>query len=378
MQKKKSSIKKWVVRGVIGMILLLVAGGLATFRLYDLSLGSVVCGKADRNAEKGILINLVGGKCLDASRKITKSFVIASGDSVRQISENLSRDGLIRNSSSFQMYVRIHGLSGQLKAGSYNINNSLSVREIVKIFLAGSSKSEVFSFTILPGETISSIKKRLGEIGYKTEEVESAFKADYRHPVLIDKPDTMSLEGYLFGDTYEFYKNAKVEDIIKTSLDALEKVLNSENLVATYRENGLNLHQAITLASIVQKEAKTPDMPGVAQVFLLRKRLGIALGSDVTVQYALDQVDPHRKKYTNNAEALKIDSQYNTRMHPGLPPGPISNPGKSALLAVAHPTEATYLYFLTGDDGKMYYGYTEEDHRRNINQYCKVLCSKSL
>ena len=119
-------------------------------------------------------------------------------------------------------------------------------------------------------------------------------------------------------------------------------------------------------------------MTTVVQVFLKRLSSGIALGSDVTVSYALDTVDPDRKTYTNNQAALSVDSCYNTRKYAGLPCGAISNPGLSALLAIAEPSDTAYLYFLTGDDGMMYYSYTEAEHNQKIRTYCKNLCSVSL
>ena len=138
------------------------------------------------------------------------------------------------------------------------------------------------------------------------------------------------------------------------------------------------MYEGVTLASVVQKEASSPEQPTVAQVFLSRLGMGIPLGSDVTVSYALDTVDPDRVTYRDNQAALKIDSCYNTRIYGGLPCGPISNPGLSALLAVAAPTDTSYLYFLTGDDGLMYYSYTEAEHIRNIYSHCQKLCNVSL
>ena len=128
----------------------------------------------------------------------------------------------------------------------------------------------------------------------------------------------------------------------------------------------------------MQKEASSPDQPTVAQVFLSRLEYGIPLGSDVTVSYALDIVDPERVTYTDNEAALKVDSCYNTRINAGLPCGPISNPGLSALLSVAEPEDNDYLYFLTGDDGTMYYSSTEEGHLSNRSLYCQDLCEVSL
>ena len=131
----------------------------------------------------------------------------------------------------------------------------------------------------------------------------------------------------------------------------------------------------------MQKEANNAaDQAKVARVFYNRLAQGMSLGSDVTTQYALDLVDPNREIYTNNAEALQIDSPYNTRLYPGLPYGPISNPGKQALKATATPDSdaSNYLFFLTGDDGMMYYSTTEGEHQQNIINHCAELCNVAL
>ena len=138
------------------------------------------------------------------------------------------------------------------------------------------------------------------------------------------------------------------------------------------------MYEGITLASVVQKESPTPEMPTVAQVFLTRLSYGMPLGSDVTVSYALDTIDPDRQTYSDNQAALKVDSCYNTRVYAGLPCGPISNPGLAALLAVAEPSDTAYLYFLTGDDGVMYYSSTEYEHNQNAYLHCSELCNVSL
>ena len=239
-------------------------------------------------------------------------------------------------------------------------------------------KPEVFNFTILPGETSFDIKKKLAEVGYTAEEIEAGFMADYDFDFLKERPEGASLEGYLFGETHEFYKDSGVEDILKVFLAEMGKIISENNLEAKYAARGLSLFEGITLASMVQKEAPSPEQPTVAQVFLTRLSNGIPLGSDVTVSYALDLIDPERRIYTDNQAALKVDSCYNTRLHVGLPCGPIANPGLSALLAVAEPTDSAYLYFLTGDDGKMYYSYTESEHMQNIHRYCQTLCNVAL
>ena len=239
-------------------------------------------------------------------------------------------------------------------------------------------KAEVFNFTILPGENIFSVKKKLAEVGYSSEEIEEAFAANYDYEFLKDRPEGASLEGYLFGETHEFYKESTVKEVLETFLNGMEQVIRDNDLANKYAARGLSLYQGITLASVVQKEAPSPEQPTVAQVFLTRLSRGIPLGSDVTVSYALDVVDPNRQTYTDNQAALKVDSCYNTRLYAGLPCGPIANPGLSALVAVANPSDTAYLYFLTGDDGKMYYSYTESEHNQNIYRYCRELCNVAL
>ncbi len=239
-------------------------------------------------------------------------------------------------------------------------------------------QAEVFSFTIRPGETLAEVRAGLIEAGYTATEVDAALNADYDFDFLRERPEGASLEGYLYGETHEFYENTPVKDIIKTFLTGMERAITDNGLVERYAAQGLTLFEGITLASVVQKEAPTPEMPTVAQVFLTRLDYGIPLGSDVTVSYAVEQVDPDRQTYSDNQTALTIDSCYNTRLYAGLPCGPISNPGLAALLAVAEPAETSYLYFLTGDDGMMYYSYTEAEHIQNIHSHCQNLCNVAL
>lgn len=253
--------------------------------------------------------------------------------------------------------------------------------------------ANVFRFTIAPGETIFDIKEDLTKIdrnadgvseenrvaNYTPEEVEAAFNAKYDFDFLKKRPEGATLEGYLYPETHEFYATDTVETVLQRFLEGMNEVIIQNNLEEKYTEHGLTLHQGITLASVVQKETGTPgNQATVAQVFYSRLAYGWRMGSDVTVSYALDVLDPDRTIYADNAAALAVDSCYNTRLYTGLPCGPISNPGLSALIAVAEPTDTAYLYFLTGDDGLMYYGYTEDEHIQNIYLHCQVLCNTSL
>ena len=366
----KTQVKKWLAL----RILLIVVGCLliATLALklsYNHLLSAVVSEEACSAAPA------------DSELCALKDIEITDGSSVNEIAAALKSAGLIRNSFAFKVYNRLSNTSSKLQAGTYRLTPSLSVNEIVDKLVEGPGKGIVFRFTTLPGETLNDIKKRLISAGYSEAEATAALEKKYNHPVLKSKPEDASLEGYLFGETYEFYTTDSAETIVIRMLDELYRVVQKNNLESKFNSLGLTLHEGIILASIVQKEAGTlskEDQKTVAQVFLSRLNSGIPLGSDVTVKYALDLEDPDRTTYTDNASALTIDSCYNTRVNANLPCGPISNPGALVLISTANPSDTSYLYFLTGDDGKMYYSNTETEHLSNVSAHCSELCNTQL
>ena len=277
--------------------------------------------------------------------------------------------------------VVIVAILGIIATGAALFIREQRYKEYAEYFAAKEAEmneDNTFEFTIFPGENIYEIKAKLIEAGYSATEVEEAFDANYDFAFLQGRPEGATLEGYLYGETHQFYKDSTVKEILTEYLAQMGKVITENNLEARFAEKGLTLYEGITLASIVQKEAPTSEMPTVAQVFLKRLEYGMSLGSDVTVSYALDTVDPGRNGHSDNSSALTIDSCYNTRLYPGLPCGPISNPSLDAMLAVAEPTDSAYLYFLTGDDGLMYYSYTEDEHIQNIYSHCQNLCNVAL
>lgn len=307
---------------------------------------------------------------------VKSDFKIDIGDTADTIAANLKSAGIIKNKSAFKLFLKLNRHGGNFKAGLHPLNSAMSASEIVAE-LEKTNSASVFSFTILPGETIFDVKNKLLKAGYGTIEVTEAFKKHYDHPILSEKPKDASLEGYLFAETYEFFKDESIENIIKRLLDETNKFVNQNDLRTKYATRGLTLHQGLTIASIIQKETKT-DYQIVAQIFEKRFKNNEKLGSDVTVSYAVTLVDPTRQVYKNNAEKLEIDSPYNTRKFTGLPPTPISAPGADSLNAVANPSNTDYLYFLTGDDGKMYYSKTDAEHNYNIRQFCQKLCAAGL
>lgn len=351
-----------------------------------------------------VLLTLVGGAaagyyfysltpvasvdCEDTSADECDStlFAVENGANVANIAAELKEEDLIRDAFVFQIYYRLNAGGKSLKAGEYELNQAMSTGEIVDILISG-GRDNVFSFTVFPGTTLRDIKTSLVELGYTQEDVDAAFSARYDGQeyswIFEGRPDDASLEGYLYSDTYEFYRDDSVRTIIETLLTHMATAIKENDLQKKFSDLGYNLYQGITLASVVQREANNAtDMAKVTKVFLNRMESNMNLGSDVTTQYAIDLVDPERTTYTDNATAVAIDSPYNTRLpeHRGLPYGPISNPGLDALKAVATPDNSVEdkLYFLTGDDGLMYYSSTWEEHEQNIVNHCADLCSVSL
>jgi len=299
-------------------------------------------------------------------------FVVEEGESTTAIIDRLEAEKIIRSALAFKIYLRLNHGSVVVRVGMYELNSSMSIEEILEELQKG-SLAETFKITFLPGGTVADAKKRLVAAGYAQKEVDAAFEAEYDHPVLAGKP-AGTLEGYIFGETYEFYVTDTVEEVLMRTFDELFKVVQENNLIEAFEKQGLNLYEGIKLASIVQREAsRLTDQAGAAQVFLLRLKKGIALGSDVVIGYAADQINPNRDK-TDTSYINTIQCPWNSRKCPGLPPTPISSPGKSALLSVAHPAEGAYLYFLVGDDGVMRYAYDESGHQKNIRDYCREMC----
>ena len=324
---------------------------------------------------------------------------ITAGESVKQIANNLKQADLIRNPLAFELYARINNLHAKLKTGKYSFRKTMSARAIAKQLVNGVVSSDVFNLTILPGTNLlgdkgksqTGIIHQFRTLGYSEEEINQALTKHYDNPILKglyadetklsnpEIPAKLSLEGYLYGETYQFYNHEKLENVITTILNQFNDVVVSNQLEEKFKARGFTLREGITLASIIQKEARTEDMPGVSMVFQNRLRQGIALGSDVTATYAADITGIDRANATN-ADILAVNSLYNTRKFPGLPPGPIAVPSKAALLAVAEPdnSKASMLYFLTGDDGLMYYSSTDAEHNQKIRDHCQKLCKVQI
>lgn len=296
---------------------------------------------------------------------------IANGTSLGEIAKQLESKKVIRSALVFELYCRLNGSYSAMKSGSYVFSGSESTAGIVTKLTSGQHGS--YNVTILPGMTLKqladpNVKGSLAAQGFSAQEIEQAYTATYDTPLLKDKPANASLEGYIYPETYQITADESLQDLFRRTFDELYTRMQRDKLVDSFTAQKLTMHQALTLASIVQKEVGDPtEQKQVAQVFLKRLNSGIMLGSDVTYMYAAAQAGV--------TPSIGLDSPYNTRKYAGLPPGPIANMNYSALEAVAHPAQGDYLYFVAGDDGHIYYSRTDAEHTAAVAAHCKLLCA---
>jgi UPF0755 protein len=294
-------------------------------------------------------------------------FPIETGSSLQEIAQDLANVHLIRSATAFETYVRGRQLYAKMQAGTYALTPSMSTPQIVDKIVKGEvSKNYV---TILPGKTIKQIKKAFLQAGYTDTELDTAFDpATYAgHPLLSSAPAGATLEGLLYPDSFQRDATTPASTLVRESLDEMQTHL-TQDVLSGFKAQNLTTYQGITLASIVYAESGNPKSePTVAQVFLLRLKQGMALGSDVTAFYAAS--------LAGQDKTLGVDSPYNTRLHSGLPPGPIGSFTDIALKAVAHPSNTDYLYFVAGDDGTIHFSHTEQEHEAAIKKYCTKECS---
>ncbi len=297
----------------------------------------------------------------DEKVKIT----VEPGTDTKGIAALLKGNDLIRSTQAFLWYVRINGQAGSLQSGTYRLAKADDVPTIVDHLTSG--KTDTFSITFLPGNTLEKHRQVLIDAGYEASVVDAALNKDYQGALFSGKPARADLEGYIYGETYNFPADATPEQILQRTFDQHQSVIEKHGLVAKLKQKGFTLYEGITLASIIQREVVTSDdMAQVSQVFQLRLKRDMPLGSDVTYQYAADKLGVPRD--------VNLDSPYNTRRFGGLPPGPIASPGEAALRSVAEPAKGDYLYFLSGDDDKTYFARTNEEHERNIVEHCQKKC----
>ncbi len=294
---------------------------------------------------------------------------VPEGATAQSVIDELVEAGVVRNGLLLRNYMQYRGLDLGVQAGSYQVSGAMTVRELAATLQQARPPEIVL--TVVEGWRLEQIAEAVGRAGLPygpAEFVLAASSIPTDHPLAPELPGGMSLEGFLFPDTYRLEPNGTVEDLVNSMLDTFQLRVTGEQLQA-FGAQGLILYEAVTLASIVEREAVVPEeRPLIAAVFLRRLRTGLPLESDPTVQYALGlQPGGEWWKSPLTLVDLEIASPYNTYRVGGLPPGPISNPGLASLEAVAAPAETTYLYFRAACDGSGRHSFAETFEQHLLN-----------
>jgi len=291
--------------------------------------------------------------------------MIPKGASTWRIGEDLARAGLVRDARALVIATMLRRAAGRLRHGEYLLAPSQSALQIVDALVKG--EVVLHRVTIPEGYTIRQIADLLSVAGLADRDrfLNLALRGGrgLRRPGLADLP-VDSLEGYLFPDTYQFARGLETEGLLGAIVDRFETAVGI-TLRSSAEARGVTLHQLLTVASMIERETRVPDERRiVASVIYNRLAKGMRLEIDATVLYALG-----RHKDVVTLEDLAVDSPYNTYRYPGLPPGPIANPGLAAITAAAGPAQTPYLFYVLKPDGHHYFSRTLEEHRAAIRRY---------
>ncbi len=300
------------------------------------------------------------------------TITVERGESAREIGEKLEEAGVIESARLFRVLTDLMGLGDELEAGIYEFQPGETALIAVRRISEGITASR--GVTIREGLRLEEIADVLEEEGIVSADAFLlALEDEYNASFLEQLPPDAGLEGFLFPATYRFSLTVSAREVVQRLLGAFDQRYREE-IEPRLRPDGLSLHEIVVLASIIEREAQVAEeRPVIASVFVNRLARGIALQADPTVQYALGN-DPasveqygYWKRELSNAD-LASPSPYNTYAHPGLPPGPIANPGLASILAALEPADTNYLYFVARPGGCHAFAETLEEHNRNVRE----------
>lgn len=299
---------------------------------------------------------------------------IERGSGVSSISSKLESNGIIKNKLLFRGYLKYKNEGTKFMAGTYDFMPGMTYEEIItKLNTGDVVQEEMVKFTIPEGLTIEEIADKLSseKIVDRAAFLQAADKiqASGELPLgaKVEGETQHPLEGYLFPSTYEMKVGSTEEDIVNRMLKEMDKRVTAiADWEAKMKKQGLNAHQLMTIASLIEREVVVDEERAlVAGVIYNRMAKGMPLQIDATVQYALDK--PKERLYYKD---LEIDSPYNTYKIDGLPPGPIASPSEASIEAALNPEESEYLYYVTKKDGTQthLFGKTYDEHLANIEK----------
>ncbi len=286
------------------------------------------------------------------------------GMSARAMLDVLAEHGVLRHPALAGLYLRWHGGAGSLHAGEYRFDHPVSTFEVLERLRRGDVL--LHPVTLPEGLDLAEVARRLQEAGLHDAAV---LEAAFRNPAAIRDldPEAPDLEGYLFPDTYLFSKEETPPRIAEVMVRRFREAVG-ETYAARAAGVGLSLRQAVTLASMIEKETSVPDERGrISRVFHNRLARGMKLQCDPTVRFALERAGKPIGRLTYRD--LELDSPYNTYRVGGLPPGPICSPGKASLDAAVDPTAGDELYFVASPDGGHRFSATLEGHLRAVAEW---------
>ncbi|MDQ3854761.1 MAG: endolytic transglycosylase MltG [Chloroflexota bacterium] len=294
------------------------------------------------------------------------TIVIREGDGWTEATARLASAGIVRRPLVFKGIVLLSGARSSLLPGRYSLRRGMSARDLIAALSDPTNQANV---VVPEGWRLEQIGERLVAQGLATS---GEWRQAVAHPpklgLLNAIPPGRGLEGYLYPDTYRFTEANAAQQMVQEATKNLDERLTPA-IRDGMRAEGLTVHEGLTLASIVEREAQVPsERPLIASVFLNRLRTGMPLQADPTVQYAVGKSGNWWKQRLT-ASDLRTPSPYNTYEHKGLPPGPIACPGIAAIRAVASPARTRYLYFVARGDGTHAFAVTLEEHNENVRRY---------
>jgi UPF0755 protein len=298
-------------------------------------------------------------------------FTVEIGETAVSIANKLADQGFITDADLFRRFLSYNQLDSSLEAGDYQLRRNMNMSEIAEALQK--ANFEEVTVTIPEGLRAEEIADILTEQNIMPGDEFLAFVrtgSGVEHPLLADRPANVNYEGYLFPDTYRLPVNATPEDLVTRMLENMAGKIPA-NAVALAAGQGRTFFEILTVASIVEREAVIPDeRPRIASVYLNRIAQGMYLQADPTVQYAMGyqtDTDQWWKTPVTLDEYSNVSSPYNTYLNPGLPPGPIANPGAASINATLQPEQTEYLFFMgCGGEGAHLFALDFAEHEQNV------------
>jgi UPF0755 protein len=298
----------------------------------------------------------------NSSEKVT--FEVEKGQNAKEIAQNLQKKGIIKRTWPLLLGCRLFYSSQSLKAGEYAIQLPLSPKDVLHTLTEGNVI--LHTVTVPEGLIIQETAELMDSKGFAKKEDFIKAAADTSLIISLDK-DATTLEGYLFPETYAFPKDTTSEEIVSTMVSQFMHVFD-DRWKQRAEEIGMSVRDIVIIASLVEKETSLPEEKKlVSAVFHNRLKKGMKLDCDPTIIYVLKREGKFKDRL--RTKDLRLDSPYNSYLNPGLPPGPIANPGRDSLEAALYPSNEQFLYFVSKNDGTHHFSLTFREHQEAVNTY---------